>query len=250
MKGLNGTWREEADGLYSEGGGDNFALSETTASDFVFEAEATFHRQSGAATLVFFAGDQPASAAYCANIDLNRKNARIFRFGYSGGDVGSRQAEAYTGGYLGLLTWNGAGSFNRVYYLVEGEADTIALHERYVEASGYIPIAYTVASWSALEAALSDAAAVLENPAVSQGQADQALAALEAAILGLCAAPRGDIDRDGSVTVSDVVDPRRRIVAGATDPDDRLLCDLDKDGGVTVSDVVELRRMIVAGQTE
>ncbi len=44
MKGLNGTWREEADGLYSEGGGDNFALSETTASDFVFEAEATFHR--------------------------------------------------------------------------------------------------------------------------------------------------------------------------------------------------------------
>ena len=90
LKGVNGTWRETETGLYSEGGGDNFALSDTVGTDFIFKADATFNQRSGAATLVFFAGDQPSQLAYCANIDLNNKNARIFRFGYSGGDLGAR----------------------------------------------------------------------------------------------------------------------------------------------------------------
>ena len=55
---------------------------------------------------------------------------------------------------------------------------------------------------------------------------------------------RGDIDGDGSVTVSDVVELRGQIVAGTYD---RAICDLDGDGSVTVSDVVELRKIIVQG---
>ncbi|MCI8360224.1 MAG: hypothetical protein HFE86_02675 [Clostridiales bacterium] len=90
LSGLNGTWRETDTGLYSEGGGDNFALSQTQAADFVLQTEATFHQRGGAASLVFFSGDQPGQKAYCANVDLNYKNARIFRFGYSGGDLGQR----------------------------------------------------------------------------------------------------------------------------------------------------------------
>ncbi|MGI6270063.1 MAG: glycosyl hydrolase [Candidatus Howiella sp.] len=54
----------------------------------------------------------------------------------------------------------------------------------------------------------------------------------------------GDIDGDGKVTVSDVVELRKQIVEGKAERD---LCDLDGDGNVTVSDVVELRKIIVQG---
>ena len=53
----------------------------------------------------------------------------------------------------------------------------------------------------------------------------------------------GDIDLDGSVTVSDVVALRGVIVAGESG----RLYDMDFDRGVTVSDVVALRGVIVAG---
>ena len=94
LAGLNGAWRETDTGLYSEGGGDIFAISQTTAADFILKADVTFHQRSGAASLVFFAGDQPSQQAYCANVDLNYKNARIFRFGYGGGDLGQRSLPA------------------------------------------------------------------------------------------------------------------------------------------------------------
>lgn len=55
---------------------------------------------------------------------------------------------------------------------------------------------------------------------------------------------RGDIDGDGKVTVSDVVELRKQIVNGTAD---RAICDLDGDSKVTVSDVVELRKIIVQG---
>ena len=55
---------------------------------------------------------------------------------------------------------------------------------------------------------------------------------------------RGDIDGDGKVTVSDVVELRKQIVSGTAD---RSICDLDGDDKVTVSDVVELRKIIVQG---
>ena len=55
---------------------------------------------------------------------------------------------------------------------------------------------------------------------------------------------RGDIDGNGEVSVSDVVELRQQIVNGTADP---AVCDLDGDGEVSVSDVVELRKIIVQG---
>ena len=54
----------------------------------------------------------------------------------------------------------------------------------------------------------------------------------------------GDINGDGIVTVSDVVELRGQIMDGTYDSE---ICDLDGDGTVTVSDVVELRKIIVQG---
>ena len=53
----------------------------------------------------------------------------------------------------------------------------------------------------------------------------------------------GDLDRDGKVTVSDVVALRKLIVQGEYDP----AGDLDDSDGLTVSDVVALRAAIVSG---
>jgi hypothetical protein len=54
---------------------------------------------------------------------------------------------------------------------------------------------------------------------------------------------KGDVDRDGKITVSDVVALRQLIVSGEKDD----VGDMDDDGLLTVSDVVELRAAIVAG---
>ena len=54
----------------------------------------------------------------------------------------------------------------------------------------------------------------------------------------------GDVDGDGSVTVSDVVELRERIVAGEYSP----AGDLDGDGKNTASDVVALRQKIAKGE--
>lgn len=55
----------------------------------------------------------------------------------------------------------------------------------------------------------------------------------------------GDVNRDGIISVSDVVDLRQRIVGGDATVLEKQLGDVIVDGNLTVSDVVELRRMIV-----
>lgn len=58
----------------------------------------------------------------------------------------------------------------------------------------------------------------------------------------------GDLNRDGQVTVSDVVALRQLIVRGDADAAKRLTGNLDdSDDSLTVADVVELRKRIVAG---
>lgn len=54
---------------------------------------------------------------------------------------------------------------------------------------------------------------------------------------------KGDVDRDGKITVSDVVALRQLIVAGEMDD----IGDMDGNGNLSVSDVVELRAVIIAG---
>ncbi|MGI6269918.1 MAG: PA14 domain-containing protein [Candidatus Howiella sp.] len=57
----------------------------------------------------------------------------------------------------------------------------------------------------------------------------------------------GDLDGDGSVTVSDVVELRQIIVSGSQTAQQMAAGDINKDKLLTVSDVVDLRKMIVAG---
>ena len=54
----------------------------------------------------------------------------------------------------------------------------------------------------------------------------------------------GDVDGDGKVTVSDVVELRQKIVAGEYSP----AGDLDGDGRNTAADVVALRQKIAKGE--
>ena len=73
------------------------------------------------------------------------------------------------------------------------------------------------------------------------------LEAAEAAIAKL-AVKLGDVDGDGSVTVSDVVELRKLIVAGSWTDREFAAGNLDdSDENLTVSDVVALRALIVAG---
>lgn len=84
LHGLQGSWNF-GDPITSSGGGDLFALSDSRAESFVFEADVEFVNRSGAASLVFLSSDNPARGSYVANIDLSAGNARIFRFESAGG---------------------------------------------------------------------------------------------------------------------------------------------------------------------
>lgn len=55
----------------------------------------------------------------------------------------------------------------------------------------------------------------------------------------------GDLNCDGIVSVSDVVELRLLIVGGGADDLQKQLGDLTGEGALTVSDVVELRQAIV-----
>lgn len=84
LKGLGGSWNF-GDPITCSGSGDMFALSDSTAESFIFEADVEFVQKSGAASLVFLSCDNPSRGSYVANIDLTAGNARIFRFESAGG---------------------------------------------------------------------------------------------------------------------------------------------------------------------
>lgn len=84
LKGIGGNWNF-SDPITCNGGGDMFALSDSRAENFIFEADVEFVNRSGAASLVFLSSDNPSRGSYVANIDLSAGNARIFRFESAGG---------------------------------------------------------------------------------------------------------------------------------------------------------------------
>lgn len=84
FQGLSGSWSMD-EPITSRASGDGFALSSTKAESFVYEADVTFADRTGAASLVFYASDDPAKGSYVANLDLSQQNARIFRFEAGGG---------------------------------------------------------------------------------------------------------------------------------------------------------------------
>ncbi|MGM9637943.1 MAG: DUF2961 domain-containing protein [Eubacteriales bacterium] len=151
---INGRWQEESGGLHAVGDGDCFAISDTEASDFVYEAKTKING-NGAVSLVFRSNDD-GSQAYVANVDLNRGDARLFKFPavgtfefgsyevdrsvkeytlrveavqnsirfYVNGNLAvSATDESYRTGKLGLLIWSNDAVFQDVYYQTVSEND-------------------------------------------------------------------------------------------------------------------------------
>lgn len=86
LKGLQGYWKESDEGLYSNGGGDNFAISTTEGTDFAYSSDVRL-RKDGAAALVF-RSNEDGSESYVANISRKDRNVRLFKFP-GGIDIGT-----------------------------------------------------------------------------------------------------------------------------------------------------------------
>ena len=102
---------------------------------------------------------------------------------------------------------------------------------------------------AALETAIASAKTVLENTSASEEALTTAFDALNAALKAAVpdTVKPGDVDGDGNVTVSDVVELRKLIVAGSWTEQQFAAGNLDEDQNLTVSDVVALRALIVQG---
>lgn len=154
LRGLGGTWQKKEDGsIYSSGGGDNFAISDTKIANFVYRANIKNEGNKGAGALMFRVQnpDNPKGGCYVVNIDYSNKIFKIFEFP-SGGTIkqvslssvnpkedGSYDLEVYAlgedayifvngkiimsvklksykDGNLGLLTWDGTAVYKNVDY--------------------------------------------------------------------------------------------------------------------------------------
>ena len=168
LSAINGTWNITDDGLYSNGSGDNFALSETVASDFIYEADVTFAEgATGAASLVFRSTDAPNQGSYVANVDKQNGKMRIFAFP-GGITIGSakltedkasyhikveaigkslklyvdgelvicKEDNTYTRGKLGLLTYNSTITYQNVKYTEITSNALPALNDLKISADG------------------------------------------------------------------------------------------------------------------
>ncbi len=155
---LNGKWTETDDGLQAKGDGDCFWMSDTVVSDFSYTAH-TKVKGNGAVSLVF-RSNESGSQAYVANVDLNRGDARLFKFPATGVfEFGSKRIDkslreytlrvdcvgnsiafyvngdlivsatdaSYPTGRLGLLIWSNDAVFQDVNYTPIGAADVPAL---------------------------------------------------------------------------------------------------------------------------
>lgn len=149
LEGQQGQWTQTEQGLHSVGSGDNFALSNTRIIDFEYSANIKNHNEKGAGALVFRSEDNPKNGSYIMNIDYSNKIFKLFSFP-SGGtikevplsniapkDDGSYDLlvqavgdtirvyvneigiinvknNQFTGGKLGLLTWDGSATYQDV----------------------------------------------------------------------------------------------------------------------------------------
>lgn len=79
----NGEWKKTENGLYSNAvdQGDCFALSKTTASNFVYSTDVTFKKNQGAASLVFRANeDLDHKESYAVNLDASSHKCKFWRW--------------------------------------------------------------------------------------------------------------------------------------------------------------------------
>ena len=155
---LQNTWIPTEKGYYSYSMGDTFAMSQTSATNFIYEADALFAENKGAASLVFRSADAPYEGSYVANIDKSQGLIRVFKFP-GGVNIGTAPLKenkkdyhlrvevvgdlikfyvdgelAVTGndatfatGKLGLLTWYSTVIYQNVTYREITSDDVLAL---------------------------------------------------------------------------------------------------------------------------
>lgn len=153
LHGLNGTWNETENGLYSNGTGDNFAVSDTIVKDFEFSANIKNETKKGAGSLVFRSDDNPGGGSLVMNIDYSSNVFKLFSFGTAAAtyetvslaNVSEKEDGSYDlkvmmydnhirvyvngkgiinrdltfrpdAGRLGLLTWDGTITYQDVVY--------------------------------------------------------------------------------------------------------------------------------------
>lgn len=124
-----------------------------------------------------------------------------------------------------------------------------SLTDLYNEASALDTTGASEYRLSRLTAATAAAKAVIDNASATEAEVDSAYTTLQDAIDNLFATDviKGDVDQNGKVTVSDVVE-LRGIIMTADWTDAQLEAgDLDGNGTLTVSDVVDLRDYIMKG---
>ena len=161
LKGLQGTWGITSKGLYSAGNGDNFAMSNSAINNFEYRANITNKNKQGAGALVFRSADNPKDGSYVMNIDYSNKIFKLFSFPTGGtikevplstiepntdgsydlkvqavddtirvfvNNIGivNMKNSLYSSGKLGLLTWDGAVSYQNVNFDSLDALETIA----------------------------------------------------------------------------------------------------------------------------
>lgn len=107
---------------------------------------------------------------------------------------------------------------------------------------------YTEDAANALQSILTQARQTLQETDLVQAEVDLTVSDLYAALTDVLPVSRGDVDLDGNVTVSDVVELRGVIMTADYGERQRLAGDLDGNDSLTVSDVVELRNQIMKGE--
>ena len=85
LHGLNGTWRETEEGLYSSGTGDNFAISDTKVKNFEYSANIRNEGKKGAGSLLFRADENPSGGTIAMNVDYSANVFKLFSFGSGAG---------------------------------------------------------------------------------------------------------------------------------------------------------------------
>ncbi|MGM9947298.1 GH32 C-terminal domain-containing protein [Floccifex sp.] len=162
LHGLNGTWKETEEGLFSSGNGDNFAISNTKVKNFEYSAKITNKSDRGAGSLVFRSAQNPRDNSYVMNVDYSNKVFKLFSFPTGGtikavslntipenedgsydikvqvfedtirvfinniGIINIKDSTHSKSGYLGLLTWDGTFVYQDVQYRELDKLEAIA----------------------------------------------------------------------------------------------------------------------------
>ncbi len=152
-----------------------------------------------------------------------------------------------------VIRWKGEElRFTILVEQAEPDCDKTALGEAILQAEPLYDALDTYGETAVKEAflqALEEARKVYENPEATQTQADEAAEALQAAAAALSASfKKGDVNRDGSISIQDVMTACRILARNSTGqaPTDKELevGDMDGDNKILIQDIMSICRVL------